>query len=854
MPKNKIISKLPRYVRKPEEGRVNAAYWNITKQPGFKPNPGVTYLWILNADGDIVIGIEEPWKYPQAFNLEEKIAGKILTEMQQEMKTNKILGLGHPTLVTQFDEKGIPLSALGKAKIAGELYFVDGEWQIDNLSGRYGQRDEDLMEVQYFLHEVSEQFQRDSSVRPSIRLNMPGKEYLYLDRYLDLWKKGANESEAAQCLLRDYLSNKESKSVAFVKKILLNLLKNNKLEDFLEKVSFKINVIPALQEDAELIRVMKFIAGQANIPFEIQVRDKKEEVREVKLGNEQFRQLAENIPKLYKKFSSNEKSLFLIALITKNIHLLSSLVDVSEAENSQLIEMISALFKETPSDTMNEKILAILQGIIAKENERSVVGLFITVFEGIPETPSMSPQRKKTLLNLLLKEYPVGKKPGVLSQLVDLSYYSPLPSFRPSLDASFFVPAHITEKQYQASIISGVDISEYLILSIGFLKELTKGKNNDFILDLINDYLFARYDLCLQKITKYCEHKLSLSETHPRNRFFHLSPEQLSDFTHILAASKHLKPFDPEKNDARRFLETRMAQYVAGMMHDEKTLVPKKSPKITFDDSRLRDNTMLAVNKILIYFLGDEGITRTPADLERNIGLCANSYRDESIFPPASMLATRNKCKIFKALDRGVRPGGYGIKERKFEVNISDIGESVWNSNGGAMTTSTPVFLDAQSVPPMRNMIVDAARKSPKDSKKIQWGRLKSSYPVYIASISGHACNMVTMLMKYMADHKDDPQLNQDINLYLIQFAFRYVKRGFHSFLEVADIFNDMAIKEIFSDYGVTIDFNKYLCNSKSAGELLLYGMNDALEYTKTSAMKRGVMHQVVTGMHPSRD
>src|SRR5262249_20820314 len=73
-----ITAKKPHRVSNQEIGRINYAYTNITQNRNapnpkpFKPVEGVLYSWVYlenpeTGNREIILGIEKPWLYPQAF-------------------------------------------------------------------------------------------------------------------------------------------------------------------------------------------------------------------------------------------------------------------------------------------------------------------------------------------------------------------------------------------------------------------------------------------------------------------------------------------------------------------------------------------------------------------------------------------------------------------------------------------------------------------------------------------------------------------------------------------------------------------------------------------------------------------
>ena len=154
-------------VNKAEESRINPAYIKLEDLHCDNLVPGVTYLWVLKAGGNIVVGIEKPWVYPEAFNYDlsdlkdQERWADISRQLQSAPELAKTEhGFGHPTLGAAFSEKGEVV--IGYAHLGGELRFKSDHWVLDNRSGRYGRAQETapehLIKMQYTLESVAVAF------------------------------------------------------------------------------------------------------------------------------------------------------------------------------------------------------------------------------------------------------------------------------------------------------------------------------------------------------------------------------------------------------------------------------------------------------------------------------------------------------------------------------------------------------------------------------------------------------------------------------------------------------------------------------------------------------------------------
>lgn len=146
----------PKTVKKLEKNLLNP-FWCDVKQETFVPLEGITYLWALIPTGTneltVITGIEEPWteptraklidQYPNLKEPLEKLREAFAPKQEELEKKGKKSGMGgHPTLSPAWLDNGVANTAMGKAYLGGELYqSTDGQWRINNKSGRFGRKD-----------------------------------------------------------------------------------------------------------------------------------------------------------------------------------------------------------------------------------------------------------------------------------------------------------------------------------------------------------------------------------------------------------------------------------------------------------------------------------------------------------------------------------------------------------------------------------------------------------------------------------------------------------------------------------------------------------------------------------------
>ncbi|HAZ7572023.1 hypothetical protein OQJ02_02230 [Legionella sp. PATHC032] len=551
-----------------------------------------------------------------------------------------------------------------------------------------------------------------------------------------------------------------------------------------------------------------------------------------------FKRLCQAIEEAPKSKHILLKSLFLKGLLTHNKPLLEEVIrQVGLIPYSTDLEMLGA-FSKDKVHPLSPELLEFVQEMLANQSEKVLLTILMNAFQSIPElsldskTGTLSMKTKKALLPLLIEKVDTSIAKSIMSQLTDISFDSVLPAFRPSIGDPSYKKTNINLSKYLSLVGDKTDVSEFLILTIGLFSSLKIG-DKGFLQELSADYLFVRYDDCLHKIME----KLKKKEV--------IEKLGKNEVQKIMEASGNLKPFDPRRNDPRRFFETRLAQYINGLSHSEETLeIDLTEEGIEPEDEELRDSTLKACNKILQFFLGDCGRVDTPREMEQKICIFANGYKDTSKFTKKEVefiTGVLHHAEAHKGRDRVERDKLTGIKERKFETDSEKVGSDVWNCGGGVMRGCSPVFYDAQREP-MRNMLVDSSTVAPDNKEGKQWfWNNNRRYSSYVGSISGHTCNIVGMLAKYMAEYKEDSDLQNDINLFLIQVIGVYAKRGFHAMLEVIDVLHDPFVQGIFKEYGVKVNLYSYFKETPELAGFLQHAMNDTTTYTQALVNKEHV-------------
>ena len=142
-------------IKPSEQDRINPAYCNISAMGRFDPVRTVKYIWALTKNNEIIIGIDKPWEYPQAFQIDisKPEQKKLWENIVSQLKKGLLLenddclpkaAIGHPTIVVHFktDENIVGAVIPGECVLGGDLYFNNDHncWILNNRSGRFGRK------------------------------------------------------------------------------------------------------------------------------------------------------------------------------------------------------------------------------------------------------------------------------------------------------------------------------------------------------------------------------------------------------------------------------------------------------------------------------------------------------------------------------------------------------------------------------------------------------------------------------------------------------------------------------------------------------------------------------------------
>ncbi|NER39446.1 MAG: hypothetical protein F6J93_36805 [Oscillatoria sp. SIO1A7] len=185
----------PHRVKPSEATMINSVWIDLKETPQeFVNNKQITYLWVLydyssrsqehsqSEEKTVIVGIEEPWKYMDAF---DKSVHPKLEEMKKHYEETKdfsnSLGLkdgmgGHPTLAAWFSSDGRATGSNGCAYIGGELYWDKKTWFLNNQSGRFGRAKGDHKlkkeQIEELLNEAKEIIEKAVNIEITVEVIM----------------------------------------------------------------------------------------------------------------------------------------------------------------------------------------------------------------------------------------------------------------------------------------------------------------------------------------------------------------------------------------------------------------------------------------------------------------------------------------------------------------------------------------------------------------------------------------------------------------------------------------------------------------------------------------------------------
>lgn len=491
---------------------------------------------------------------------------------------------------------------------------------------------------------------------------------------------------------------------------------------------------------------------------------------------------------LNKKAFNDLKSFFAKEIIDKQLTEEDIKKIITEKNNFPISPFILVIIAIAMTEPNDDKPLTDV-------NKKHII---INIMSSIPDT-YIDPATKYEISQMFVK----------LSQSSPLTYNAATPSLlkaQPSLKIS-------NDDLKKALESEKIDSSQYILLSTDFLQKIIDEMKvgSDTILKPMGHirklYAETNYKHAFMSLQLLCNYlKRELNETEEKNEMI----DMITLIQTNIARVKTLNNSDIDKNYSRRFFENRIASY--------------------YRDNLFNFDSINAIVKH--HFKGnplDEA--KTP---EQAIMIIASLQESNTSELDLREIQLKDSSDLYKSKGRFIKPGFLSKEAESDSKSVN----SVLSRNPGIMKSSQPNYYHELTDYTLQNRNADINAYSDKDTDY----PLSNKESAYVSSLSGHAFWFVAILEQYIIDNLTESnvkKIERQVNDFIKAVIVTYVDQGFHSLLEVSDVFNQYPIKKIFSDYNIFLDLSW-------PDELLKKAFNDTQEYTKALSL-RSVLQQELT-------
>lgn len=172
------------------------------------------------------------------------------------------------------------------------------------------------------------------------------------------------------------------------------------------------------------------------------------------------------------------------------------------------------------------------------------------------------------------------------------------------------------------------------------------------------------------------------------------------------------------------------------------------------------------------------------------------------------------------------------IVKRKKKMFRNDM-DPVASGNPGLMKSYSPAFV---------NEINQVRFYAQADVVRPVIAHHFPEFILFTSSLSGHAENFMNALMCYLQQNKHDPDLSRNVNDLILATIAVYNANGYHSFWEMAYIFNQEVTADILQQYRVKFRF-------LFPKEALVTAFADTQEYTKQICLRRALRTEMTVAI-----
>lgn len=342
-----------------------------------------------------------------------------------------------------------------------------------------------------------------------------------------------------------------------------------------------------------------------------------------------------------------------------------------------------------------------------------------------------------------------------------------------------------------------LDSSDYILMATQLLTKLLDNNAIPEILQLQQDYVNNNYQAALYKIMilldEYAENLGAELVAFLKDRLLHLQDNAM-------------------EQKSRRYFEVKFCQAIWNSLGESEfssleklsTFMKEKNPAVTQD----------VPTKVLDLNLAEKVIGTMRACF----------FNSEDTYQTEQELRAVNDT-IAQLKDRG-------------EKRINDETEKLYSLNPGIVHASSPMPVNERLEKAMTNKVNDLFII---DTENNGYSVFREDVP-FVNSISGTVYGIVGGLKSYIECHKEDPNLEHDLNNFIkIWVTFANLK-GYHSFAEMLDALNDHVIQNVFKSSNINLNL-VFL-----TGEELSYTIKEAAEYSKKINLQRQYEKEIANG------
>lgn len=319
------------------------------------------------------------------------------------------------------------------------------------------------------------------------------------------------------------------------------------------------------------------------------------------------------------------------------------------------------------------------------------------------------------------------------------------------------------ESKQEAIKSSSIDTSSLILLSSKILKEELGESVSDSLNKINSYYLNTKYSEALDEI-------LVLASRVKDPVIYELINSQIE-------LSKNNS--SPERNESRRYFETIFSQ----KLWDSQGIDSYESSQKLVDV--MKQNTKEGSEL-------KEQLDNIPIIRSKEANEVAISY-----------IRSFSELPEMESITRNLRSGADSLS------NLKDRGKKR-DFEGVAPLSYNPGIIKANQALPVDQLLDHVIQDKVVDSfdidiKKVDGYSKNHKQVPYVNSVSGTAYGAVATLSKYMEIHKNDKNLEKDVNNIVRGFISFTCMKGYHSMEEMIDVFNTSESKAVFDKYNVKI-------------------------------------------------